>query len=34
MNDLGQEIKGIRKRGRERDFLGSPNSPSGMAGGN
>lgn len=33
MNDLGQQIKGIRKR-REKDFLGSPNSSSGMAGGN
>lgn len=28
MNDLGQQIKGIRKKGRERDFLGPPISSS------
>lgn len=33
MNDLGQQIKGTRKR-REKGFLGSPNSSSGMARGN
>lgn len=34
MNDLGQQIKGIRKKERERNFLGSPNSSLRVAGGN
>lgn len=28
MNDLGQQIKGIKKKRKERDFLGSPASSS------